>query len=424
MKTRFWTLALVACLLSVAVGVHGDDLVPSADTKVNAGDPRTWTDQKGRKVDGEFVASKDGKVKIKRKSDGKVFELPLELLSATDQRFVTEQAGAGAAKNAPQVPVDQVRATEITNSIGMKLVLIPAGEFMMGSPDADPNAGSDEKPAHRVQITKPFYMGVYEVTQGEYERVMGKNPSHFSANGGGKEKVVGQDTTRYPVENVSWEDAVAFSKKLSDLPAEKAAGRSYRLPTEAEWEYAARAGTRTVFPWGDSLSSQQANFDGNKPYGDTVRGPYLKRTTTVGSYDANPLGVYDTVGNVWEWCADRYAADYYAKGPASDPAGPSEPTHVVRRGGLVGAAEASGMSAFDLARSALSSSGGDVNTSRRLIESQGGATYTVDASYRVRRGGDWGSSGRDCRSAARSRGEPQGRYEYSGFRVAGGRSDP
>jgi len=152
--------------------------------------------------------------------------------------------------------------------------------------------------------------------------------------------VVGQDTTRYPVENVSWEDAVAFSKKLSDLPAEKAAGRSYRLPTEAEWEYAARAGTRTVFPWGDSLSSKQANFDG-------------KRTTTVGSYAPNPWGLYDTAGNVWEWCADWYATDYYAKAPASDPAGPSQGTlrdQTRVRPDLVQEAESRGMSAFDMAR--------------------------------------------------------------------------
>ncbi len=177
---------------------------------------------------------------------------------------------------------------EITNSIGMKLVLIPAGKFMMGSPKDEKDRGDDEE-QHEVSITKPFYLGVYLVTQAEYEKVMGNNPSWFSAKGDGKDKVKDIDTSLFPVEMVYWNNAIAFCKKLSELPEEKKAGRVYRLPTEAEWEYACRAGTKTVFHYGDSLSSKQANFDGRFPYGQVEEGPHLGRTTKVGSVCAERL---------------------------------------------------------------------------------------------------------------------------------------
>jgi formylglycine-generating enzyme required for sulfatase activity len=117
------------------------------------------------------------------------------------------------------------------------------------------------------------------------------------------------NTDRFPVESVSWHDAVAFCDKLSAQPEEKAAGRVYRLPTEAEWEYACRAGTDTPFSWGKSASSRDANFDGNYPYGG-AEGPYLKRPCPVGSYKPNPWGLYDMGGNVWQWCHDWYKDDY------------------------------------------------------------------------------------------------------------------
>jgi eukaryotic-like serine/threonine-protein kinase len=131
---------------------------------------------------------------------------------------------------------------EVTNSIGMKLKLIPPGGFTMGSPDSDSDAFDYEKPQHTVRITKPSYLGVTEVTQEQFERVMGSNPSNFKG-------------AQLPVEQVSWEDAVEFCRKLSALPAERSAGRVYRLPTEAEWEYACRAGSRTKWSFGDSESS-------------------------------------------------------------------------------------------------------------------------------------------------------------------------
>jgi formylglycine-generating enzyme required for sulfatase activity len=253
----------------------------------------------------------------------------------------------------------------LVNTIGMELVLIPAGRFLMGSPPNEKDRRSDEQ-QHEVEITRPFYLGVYQVTQEEYERIMGRNPSYFSATGGGKDQVKGLDTRRFPVENVSWDDAVAFCRKLSELPAEKAAGRAYRLPTEAEWEYACRGGApfQHPFHFGPSLSPEQANFDGNFPYGDAPKGPYLQRTTTVGSYPANAFGLHDMHGNVWEWCADWYDADYYQNSPGQDPLGPPL------------------------------------------------------ASGRVLRGGGWYDHGRICRSAYRLRYGPDNRNYFYGFRLA------
>jgi formylglycine-generating enzyme required for sulfatase activity len=128
----------------------------------------------------------------------------------------------------------------------VKFKLIPAGEFLMGSPESDSDARRYEKPQHKVRITKPFYLGVYEVTQAEYEKVMGKNPSEFSKGAKLAHKVSGKDTSGYPVEMVSWDDAVEFCKKLSAQE-----GKTYRLPSEAEWEYACRAGTTTKWCCGD-----------------------------------------------------------------------------------------------------------------------------------------------------------------------------
>jgi formylglycine-generating enzyme required for sulfatase activity len=176
------------------------------------------------------------------------------------------------------------------------------------------------------------------VTQQQYERVMGQNPSSFSSTGGGKDKVKGIDTRQFPVENVSWENAVEFCRRLSELPEERANERVYRLPTEAEWEYVYRGGPffkapATAFYFGNSLSPTQANFDGNYPYGGAAKGRYLERPTPVGSYPPNPLGVYDLHGNVWEWCADWYDEDYYKQSSRQDPQGPERGERRVLRGG-------------------------------------------------------------------------------------------
>jgi formylglycine-generating enzyme required for sulfatase activity len=258
-------------------------------------------------------------------------------------------------------------AKSFTNSIGMKLVLIPEGKFKMGSPADEKGREPVDKGSeyqHEVEITKPFYLGVYTVTQQQYKRVMGENPSWFSAQGGGKRKVEDLDTDDFPVESVSWEDAKKFCDKLSDRAAERRQGRMYRLPTEAEWEYACRGGASSSNPFhfGKSLSTRHANFDGRR-YGGRAKGPFLNRTCKVGSYRPNKFGLYDMHGNVFQWCNDWYAKDYYKDSPAKDPQGP------------------------------------DYGTAR------------------VVRGGCWHRLGRECRAAYRGRYEPGKRQLSFGFRV-------
>jgi formylglycine-generating enzyme len=240
-----------------------------------------------------------------------------------------------ALLSAAPAPVFRSKAPPktISNSIGMKLMRIPEGKFLMGSPEGEKGRGDHEGPEHEVRIAKAFYLGACEVTQGEYEKVMGTNPSRFSATGGGKDKVKGLKTTRFPVECVSYEDAVKFCKKLSATKGERAG--KYRLPTEAEWEYACRGGAKgkTPFHFGNSLSSHQANFDGTRPRGDAAKGPSLERTCAVGSFQPNGYGLFDMHGNVDEWCQDWYGEKYYANSPADDPPGPSEGKYRVYRGG-------------------------------------------------------------------------------------------
>jgi formylglycine-generating enzyme required for sulfatase activity len=198
-------------------------------------------------------------------------------------------------------------AQSIRNSIGMEFILIPAGEFQMGSEDG----GGDEKPVHRVRITRPFYLGKYPVTQAQWEAVMGKgnNPSCFTEDPNG------------PVEQVSWQDAQDFLQRLSA----KEGGQAYRLPTEAEWEYAARAGTTTAYSFGDDprLLDKHGWYAENS--GET--------THPVGQLKPNAWGLYDMHGNVWEWVQDWYDSAYYQKSPVDDPQGPEEGTGKVLRGG-------------------------------------------------------------------------------------------
>jgi uncharacterized protein (TIGR02996 family) len=236
------------------------------------------------------------------------------------------------------------RHRRLTNSLGMEFVLIPPGRFLRGSPETEAERDPDEGPQHEVEITQPFYLGAYPVTQAEYKKVMGKNPSHFSSRGRGKGKVKGLKTRRFPVERVSWGEAVEFCRHLTEN--ERALGRLYRLPTEAEWEYACRGGrsVKDLTPFclaepTSSLSSTQANFNGTHPYGEAAEGPDLGRTTTVGSYQPNGLGLFDMHGNVWEWCSDWYDPSYYQRSPRQDPQGPEsnpENYHVLRGGSYYG----------------------------------------------------------------------------------------
>jgi len=201
---------------------------------------------------------------------------------------------------------------EMTNSIGMKFVLIPPGEFKMGSRDSDRSTSSNEKPQHKVRITRPFYLGGCEVTQAQYVRVMRSNPSKFRGSG-----------PDAPVDSVSWEDATEFCRRLSKLVAKK--GAQYRLPTEAEWEYACRAGTTTAWCFGDD-EAELLNYAWYKP---NTR----KKTHSVGQKKPNPFGLRDIYGNVWEWCQDKYAEHYYANSPPSDPMNATVGSRRVYRGG-------------------------------------------------------------------------------------------
>jgi formylglycine-generating enzyme required for sulfatase activity len=215
--------------------------------------------------------------------------------------------------NVPAPPPADEPAREITNSIGMRLVLIPAGDYLMGSPASDSDARDDEKPQHPVRITRPFYLGATEVTQGQYRLVTGQNPSYFK----------GSD--ELPVENVSWDDAVAFCDKLNEKERASLEGYTYRLPTEAEWEDACRARSTTRYSFGNDAASlgDYAWYDGNSG----------SETHPVGQKRPNAYDLHDMHGNVWEWCQDWYDKDYYGRSPRSDPPGPPGAAFRVRRGG-------------------------------------------------------------------------------------------
>jgi formylglycine-generating enzyme required for sulfatase activity len=220
------------------------------------------------------------------------------------------------------------------NSLGMEFVLVPAGQFMMGADKGD----DDEKPVHAVRLSKPFYLGQYEVTQGQWQAVMGSNPSRFRGN------------PNLPVEQVTWEDVQAFMRKLNA----RESGTPYRLPTEAEWEYAARAGTTTDYSFGDDprLLGEYAWYAENAE----------RKTHPVGQKKANTWGLYDMHGNVWEWVQDWYSKPY-PSGSVTDPQGPAS------------------------------------------------------GAVRVYRGGSWITHARNCRVSYRNDQAPGGRVVYVGFRL-------
>lgn len=224
-----------------------------------------------------------------------------------------------------------------------KLLSLPAGAYYMGSPAHEPRRSSREL-RHKVTLTRPFLMGQTPVTQELFKAVMGRNPSFFKG-------------PKMPVEQVSWNTALEFCLDLSEM-----AKHDFRLPTEAEWEFACRAGTKTAFHFGSSVDSTLANFDGGSPYGRAKKGRSIEKTTPVGSYPANPWGFYDMHGNVWEWCNDFLGN--YSREPAQDPCGPS---------------------------------GGD---------------------ERIVRGGSWGCDGERCRSASRNSLNPWFERSTVGFRLA------
>jgi formylglycine-generating enzyme required for sulfatase activity len=268
------------------------------------------------------------------------------------QRKERETAAAEAARQfAENVRNKKAVSLPLSGDVSLELLPIPAGSFMMGSSADEPGRRKDET-QHEVIISKPYWMGKHEVTQAQWEAVMGNNPSQFKG-------------AKLPVENVSWKEAMAFCKKLTRQ--ERAAGRlpegyRYTLPTEAEWEYACRAGTTTPFNTGNNLTTEQGNYAGIFPYNGNAKGKYRERTTEVGSFPANAFGLYDMHGNVGEWCRDWYGD--YPTGSVTDPTG---------------------------------------------------ARIGVKC---IVRGGDWVSDARLSRSAHRSRTKPYDCAIYRGFRVA------
>ena len=217
----------------------------------------------------------------------------------------------------------------------------------MGSPESEEGRSANEK-RHRVRLTRGFWLGKSPVTQEQWQSVMGSNPSSFCGN------------KRLPVDSVSWNMCRTFVAKVAEAARGQFGGEA-RFPTEAEWEYACRAGTTTAFSWGSSLYGDKANCDGSGPYGTTRKGTDLGKTTPAGCYDANAWGFLDMHGNIWEWCADWYG-DY--GGDAEDPVGPSQ------------------------------------------------------GRYRVLRGGCWNLYARNCRAAIRNWFKPDFRNPYCGFRLS------
>ena len=223
----------------------------------------------------------------------------------------------------------------------MRFRRIQPGSFMMGSPESE--RWSDEV-LHEVTLPKGFCLADTVCTQKQWEAVMGDNPSYYKGE-------------KRPAENVSWEDCLVFLERInSQMP-----GFDFRLPTEAEWEYACRAGTQTPFSFGDNLTTDQANYNGDYPYNNGPKGKHRIGTVEVESFPCNDWGLYDMHGNVWEWCSDWYGE--YPTGSVTDPAGPD------------------------------------------------------DGPLRVLRGGSWNFSAQSCRSAYRYCGYPGCRFDDVGFRL-------
>ena len=256
------------------------------------------------------------------------------------QGRIVELLAAGVRPCLPQ------RTVALAEGVDMTFAWIPPGTFLMGSPPEEPERLEDET-QHRVVLKQGFYLGIHTVTQRQWQAVMSNNPSRFKSK-------------KRPVERVSWDDCQEFLTRLSQRD-----GKRYELPTEAEWEYACRAGTTTPFHFGETLSTDQANYYGNYPYNKGAKGAYRRQTTSVGRFPPNAWGLFDMHGNVWEWCQDEYR-----------PYGQMNTTNILE------------------------------------IEN-------IDENARVLRGGSWGYVAWDCRAALRGWSAAGHRSDgYGGFRVA------
>jgi formylglycine-generating enzyme required for sulfatase activity len=270
---------------------------------------------------------------------------------------LTTTTGLGSLRD----ELDGTRAGAERTIAGIKLCWCPPGQFTMGSPPDEPERRPGETQVE-VTLTRGFWVGKYEVTQGDWQRVVGRFPGKLTAGQGDE----------FPVYDINFAEAEGFCRKLTEQARQAGAlptGWEYRLPTEAQWEYACRAGTTTATAFGDRLSSKQANFQG-EPYNGAEAGPSLKRAARVGSYPANAWGIHDMHGNEFEWCRDWY----HDRLPG----------------------------------------GSDPDLYSKKITAQLNRTGSLS---RVRRGGCWADEGWPCRSAFRLRFEPERRSDHIGFRV-------
>ena len=240
---------------------------------------------------------------------------------------------------------------DLGNSVTLEMVEIPGGTFIMGSPESEAKRLSNEGPQHQVTVPS-FYMGKYELTQVQYQAIMRRNPFNFM----GRNPSYFKGDNR-PVERVSWNNAVEFCEKLSQKT-----GKKYRLPSEAEWEYACRAGTTTPFYFGESITPDLVNYNGNYTYASAQKGKDRQQTTDVGTFPPNSFGLYDMHGNLWEWCQDRYQQNYI-----------NAPTD--------------------------------------------GSALTSPIGYKLLRGGSWDNDPDYCRSASRDYNNLGSDYDNLGFRV-------
>jgi len=280
----------------------------------------------------------------------------------------------GVAVASSPKPTDKRLLVNLPGGQKLDFVRIPSGVFPMGSSRKEQDEHNQwtkevgwviaDELQHDVRIGADFYMTVSPITQAQYGAMGVGNPSYFRADGKGRDIVRGISTDAFPVECVSWKEANAYCEWLTKRDTHK---RTFRLPTEAEWEYACKANTKTFYYFGNALNGLQANCDGNNPFGTSEKGPCVGRPTSVGSYDKqfpHPFGLQDMHGNVWQWCRDWYDRDYYSRSPKSNP--------VCMDGPQKG---------------------------------------------RVIRGGGWGSYCWQCRSAARAELQEDQRLYFVGFRV-------
>jgi formylglycine-generating enzyme required for sulfatase activity len=233
--------------------------------------------------------------------------------------YSVQDAAGNPATATRTVTVTGNRTVDLNATVAMDMIWCPPGTFTMGSPTSEAGRQADREDEHNVSLTRGFYLGKYEVTQAQYEAVMSGNTDELNAKPSNW-----PNNPNRPVENVSWSNAQVFLTRLNEQQAGNLpAGWSYVLPTESQWEYACRAGTTTMFSWGNDINATLANY--------VVSG--LNQTRDVGYYAANPWGFFDMHGNVWEWTADRFQAAYPSGNPVIDPTGPASGSSRAWRGG-------------------------------------------------------------------------------------------